>query len=287
MNFYLDFEATRFSNRIISVGCVSENGKTFYTLMKPVNKAKVDYFITELTGITNEMLEDAPTTDEAFNQLFDFIELTNDNTELKYYCYGNTDADFIKQTVKYMVDVRAAVCAQAIGGNLIDFSEVVKRFFKAENNLALRKVYMSIQNQETLVQNHDALEDALMLRTVVMNLYNKCKPEDIENINAIPSQKKPKAKKAPEIFLLWDGSAKWQADTKADENNYLIKCEDAGSSKVKYFNDLTTAALWVIKYGANNISPKDSGAVNKIENNIKTAIANKKSRYNCYWKYSD
>ena len=75
MNFYLDFEATRFSNRIISIGCAAENGNTFYTLVKPVNKAKVDRFITELTGITNEMLQEAPSADEAFNQLFDFIEL--------------------------------------------------------------------------------------------------------------------------------------------------------------------------------------------------------------------
>ena len=57
MKFCLDFEATRFSNRIISIGCVAENGNTFYTLVKPVNKAKVDRFITELTGITNAMLE--------------------------------------------------------------------------------------------------------------------------------------------------------------------------------------------------------------------------------------
>ena len=46
MKFYLDFEATRFSNRIISVGCVAENGKTFYSLVKPGKKKKVDKFIT-------------------------------------------------------------------------------------------------------------------------------------------------------------------------------------------------------------------------------------------------
>ena len=76
MNYYLDFEATRFSNRIISIGCVAETGETFSTLVKPVNKAKVDKFITELTGITNEMLETAPTADAAFLDLYYFIMKT-------------------------------------------------------------------------------------------------------------------------------------------------------------------------------------------------------------------
>ena len=44
MKFYLDFEATRFSNRIISIGCVAENGNTFSTLVKPGKKKKVDSF---------------------------------------------------------------------------------------------------------------------------------------------------------------------------------------------------------------------------------------------------
>ena len=42
MNFYLDFEATRFTNRIISIGCVAGNGETFSTLVKPGDKKKVD-----------------------------------------------------------------------------------------------------------------------------------------------------------------------------------------------------------------------------------------------------
>ena len=74
MKFYLDFEATRFSNRIISIGCVAENGATFYTLVKPGDKKKVDKFITELTGITNEMLATAPDSDAAYIQFV--LEIT-------------------------------------------------------------------------------------------------------------------------------------------------------------------------------------------------------------------
>ena len=98
MRFYIDFEATQFSNRIISIGCACENGNTFKTLVQPVNKGKITAFITELTGITSEMIAEAPTADEAFNMLFDFIELNNLSGVPQFYVYGDCDASFIKHT---------------------------------------------------------------------------------------------------------------------------------------------------------------------------------------------
>lgn len=287
MNFYLDFEATRFSNRIISIGCAADTGNTFYTLVKPVNGAKVDKFITELTGITNEMLVNAPSADEAFNQLFDFIELNSNNTPPTYYCYGNTDSTFIINTIKYMEDTRACICAQAILGNIIDYASVVKKFFVAKTDLALRKVYMLIQEQKELTQKHNALEDAKMLETVVTHLYDKCKPEDKNTILAMPSQSKPKiGKKAPDTFLKWNNVNKWEAETGANENNWMLKSIDQHCGKVMYFNDFSTAALWIIKYTARNLSPKNPAAVQKVEAALKSALQNGKCRYNGYWEYN-
>ncbi len=286
MKFCLDFEATRFSNRIISIGCVAENGATFNTLVKPGDKKKVDKFITELTGITNEMLATAPDADTAFNMLFDFLEENSDGTPPEYYCYGDSDAMFLEHTIKHMSDTQACVCAQAIAGNLIDYAAVVKKFFVAKSDLALRKVYMLIKSQDELVQKHDALEDALMLQTVIENLYDKCKPEDKDTILAMPSQKRPALKKAPALFQEWNSAPKWEADTRADANNWVLKCTDQHSGEVKYFNNSNTAALWVIKYIARNVSPKNADAVKKIENAIFSAPQSGKCRYNCYWEYN-
>ena len=80
MNFYVDFEATQFSNRIISIGCTNELGEKFETLVKPVNGDKINKFITDLTGITPEMVENAPTADEAFNALLKTLEEPVPNT---------------------------------------------------------------------------------------------------------------------------------------------------------------------------------------------------------------
>ena len=186
-----------------------------------------------------------------------------------------------------MSDTQACVCAQAIAGNLIDYASVVKKFFVAKSDLALRKVYMLIQEQKELVQKHDALEDARMLETVVAHLYDKCKPEDKETILAMPSQPRPKiGKKAPTIFQKWNSQPKWEAETGADENRWVLKCTDQHSGQSKYFNDFNTAALWVIKYVARNVSPKREDAVRKIEAALKSAPQTGKCRYNCYWEYS-
>ena len=286
MKFYLDFEATRFSNRIISIGCVAENGKTFYTLVKPGKKKKVDKFITELTGITNEMLAEAPSADQAFAQLADWFEENSSGIAPEFYCYGDSDAVFIQHTLADMEDTKACLCAMAIGGNLIDYAGVVKKFFVAKSDMALRKVYMLIQAKQELVQKHDALEDAPMLQCVVENLETKCKPEDKDTILAMPSQPKPKTKKAPTLFQEWNAAPKWEADTRADENSWMFKCKDQHSGDVKYFNSAETAALWVIKYIARNVSPKNADAVRKIESAITSAPQTGKCRYNCYWEYN-
>ena len=44
MKYFIDFEATQFSNEIISVGCVREDGKEFYSLVRP-EKRKLTKFI--------------------------------------------------------------------------------------------------------------------------------------------------------------------------------------------------------------------------------------------------
>lgn len=286
MKFYLDFEATRFSNRIISIGCVAENGNIFSTLVKPGNKKKVDKFITELTGITNEMLAEAPSADQAFSKLADWFEENSSGIAPEFYCYGDSDAVFIQHTLADMEDTKACLCAMAIGGNMIDYASVVKRFFVAKSDVALRKVYMLIQSQQELVQKHDALEDALMLQCVVENLEIKCKPEDKETILAMPSQKKPKTKKAPNLFLKWEGQPKWEADTLADESKWMFKCTDQHSGDVKYFDSAETAALWIIRYIARNVSPKSSEHRQRIANAVAAAVESGKCRYNCYWEYN-
>ena len=212
MKFFIDFESTQFNGNIISIGCVCENGKQFQTLVRPPEGDKVSGFITKLTGITNEMLVNAPSANEAFTQLFTFVNVQScDDSLPEYYFYGETDVDFIKHTMKHMTDVVPYTFAQAIAANLIDYSKDVKTFFVSPHRIALRKVYNLIKEEE-VEQHHDALEDAIMLAEVVEKMKSKCRPEDNAVLAAMPAQAKPAHKKAPEMFLEWPNNMWDQSD---------------------------------------------------------------------------
>lgn len=272
MNFYLDFEATRFSDRIISIGCTNERGATFQTFVKP-ERGKVDKFITELTGITPEMVENAPSADEAFTMFYDWAIENSENTAPKYFCYGDSDAKFIEATVRTMSDFKAISFAMSIKAMLVDYSVVVKQYLQT-SQIALKKVVALIKDKDEVEQRHDALEDAEMLRTVVENLQTKCTSADAEKLATMKSSTKikPKTKKAPDIFRSWDGYKKFEANTFANETNYMIKC--ISDSGVKYFDSFDTATLWAIKYVAGGTSPKNPNCIKKVQNKIKNAINN-------------
>ena len=279
MKFFIDFESTQFHGNIISIGCVNEKGQQFKSLVCPPAGDKVSSFITNLTGITNEMLAAAPSADEAFINLFNFIATNGDDKAPEYYCYGENDADFIKHTMNYMTDTYAYTLAQAMSANLIDYSKDVKTFFVSPHRIALRKVYNLIKEEE-VEQHHDALEDAIMLAEVVNKMKTKCRPEDSAVLAAMPAQAKPAHKKAPEMFLEWPNNM-WDADTRATPTNWQVcaTCND----KTKYFDSLDTAALWAIKYITRGFSPKKQRDIDTIARTIMNRIQNGRSYCNFKW----
>lgn len=277
MNFYLDFEATRFSNRIISIGCTNERGATFKTLVKP-NRGKVDNFITELTGITKEMLDNAPSPDEAFNAFAEWAYANSENTAPQYFCYGNSDEGFIEATIRTMSDFKAISFAASIKGLLVDYATEVAKYL-CSSRVALKKVVALIDGVDEVEQSHDALEDAEMLRKVVENLQTKCSPADADKLATMKSSPKLGKKRAPDIFVNWPNKPgeKFLADTLADETNYAVRC--VSSDGDKYFDSLDTATLWMIKYFIKGKSPKKAKDVDSIRHKIKMAIKNNKQPY--------
>lgn len=285
MKYFIDFEATQFSERIISIGCVAENGATFKTLVKPVKKEdKVNSFITKLTGITNEMLADAPTANEAFNALFDFVlEHAEVDKASEFYCYGNNDKQFIDRTASHMTDTRAIMCARGIQATLQDYSTQVKSYFQIKNEIGLRKAYILVQN-ENVEQKHDALEDALMLFAVASNMKTNCKPEDGQKLAAIAKEEKPTAdnrvKRAPEQFINWPNN-KWDADTGADESNWVVACHVGPHSK--YFDSKETAVLWVLRYVSKNLSVKNLTHRETVLARLEEGFSGKKMPWGFSW----
>lgn len=170
MNYFIDFEATQFSNGIISVGCVSENGAEFYTIVN--TNHKVTPFITNLTGITPEKVREAPSQETVFENMFDWVFV--EDTVPHFYCYGNCDKEFVKNNFHDCKSFKAKAMLGYLYTDMQDYSSEVKMHFGLCKNIALKKV-AEYYLKKDITQTHNSLEDAIMLRLVWKNIQaNEC-----------------------------------------------------------------------------------------------------------------
>ena len=200
MNFYLDFEATQFSEEIINIGCVADNGEEFDTLVRPSKIKNVTEFITNLTGITREMVTNADCPDLCFLALRQFIRDQSNGEETFFFVYGNADNHFIERTVAKMIDPEAKKFAYKLGASLIDFSTIAQRFFRM-GSISLKNA-VAYFRQEEVAQTHEALDDAELLRELVY-MVNHCDvPETVDMSHMTTKSGRPKSSsQKPQISL--------------------------------------------------------------------------------------
>lgn len=187
MKFYIDFEAMQFSNYIISIGCVREDGATFKSLVKPANgDTKVSKFITDLTGITSDMVKSAPDADYVFEEFYNWIDRSLLRDELpEFYCYGNCDTTFIKANADKSQNRYAKMILNYMFLNIKDLAPKVQRHFGLVRLINLAKV-ASYYKGEEIIQDHDSLGDAELLKYVAEQVDIHSKEEDN---NAFPEYK--------------------------------------------------------------------------------------------------
>ena len=66
MKHYIDFEASEALQKIISVGCIREDGEEFYSLV--YTDDPITQRIEEITGISQEDINDARSAEEVFSE---------------------------------------------------------------------------------------------------------------------------------------------------------------------------------------------------------------------------
>lgn len=259
MNYFIDFEANQFSNEIISIGCVRENGDQFYSLVNP-NK-KVTDFITNLTGITNEALQQAETSDSVFEKFFNWCNEFPDDMPV-FYCYGNSDTSFVRANFHKAKNFREKAMLGYLFAGLRDYAPTVQNHFGLVKLIGLNKVY-NYYNKTNNIQRHNALDDAIMLKFVFEQIDIHTKAEDA---NAFPEYKQnnpiTKIKKSKNI-------------------HYIITRCDKNMKAIEEYYDFGAAVAWV----KSRITHKER-ALAKDENIIKRLkrAHNKRSQY-CehYW----
>ncbi len=207
MNYFVDFEATQFSNEIISIGCVREDGTEFYSEVRA--RKKITSFITSLTGITDEQNKMAESSDEVFSHFFDWL-MENADERAIFYCYGNTDINFIKKNLTLTKNLKAQAALSLMGMSLYDYSAITKAHFGLIKNISLIKLVAYYRNVEDIEQTHNALEDARFLKEVYDNVSNEKEvkghpfPEyetELPNQKEIPNEIGKSTNKSPRNIL--------------------------------------------------------------------------------------
>lgn len=114
----IDVETTGLSptvNELIEVSAIKYDGSkkidTFSTLIKP--KARIPYHITNITGITNDMVESSPEVEEVMPRLVEFI---GDYPIVAHN--ANFDYKFIQNYSNYSFSKNELIDTVAIGRRL-------------------------------------------------------------------------------------------------------------------------------------------------------------------------
>ena len=166
MDIYFDFEATQFSERVIAIGATCEYGD-FDCLVSSFKK-KITPFITKLTGITKEMVTGAPTADEAFQDLYNWICEVSPSEPLFYHCYGDMDKIFLRKTAVKVENPDIAKFLYNLADSMIDDSKTVCRYFHVKS-IGVHNA-LSHFEPELDEQDHDPLNDAILLAKLMNHI---------------------------------------------------------------------------------------------------------------------
>lgn len=256
MKYFIDFEATQYTNEIIQIGCVREDGKVFQSLVRPRKLDKVTKWITQLTGITRAELANAESSDDVFEKFYAW--LLSDRTPLKFFCYGGSDLEFVKNNInKCTHSIRAQMALSCIFANMTDVTQIVAEHFNLSSAPALKKVmmyYFPNDNHEC----HDAESDADMLRLI----YNAIQSEG--KLNGVPEEFVKYVTIPPQLYA------------NSIQLQYMKIISKKDGAMVRVFNSLDSATSTIS--AEIQSAHGDQPNLDKIKNRILAAI-NNKSKY--------
>ena len=248
MKYYIDFEATEEKQEIISVGCVREDGKEFYSLVH--SDDPITLKIEEITGISQADIDEAPSAREAFEALADFCKQDEELPE--FINYGDADADYVYNTFSNASSLKEAGMLSFLYLNMYDIADDVKQFFYVNKTISLEKLGKYF-DKDMDDQNHNALDDAKLLKMVCDNMKNGKQDSNVFNEYLDPLR-------YPDIV------------------SKVLRMQ--GSSIVNEFDSLEDAVAWV------KAQPDDKGHkyVQNAAEKIKTAAKNGSRYFDSSWR---
>jgi len=174
----MDFETTgldRTFDEIIEIGAIKvingEVSDVFSTLINP--DEEIDEFITDLTGITNDMVADAPKIQKVMPNLLKFL----------------SDYTIVGHNIGFDINFLCANTTQDINNNFINTLRLCNKLYKDLQHHRLRDMvqYLNIKTKGS----HRAIADC----EATLVLFNECKKEAIRQYDTIDNFIKSYGKK--------------------------------------------------------------------------------------------
>ena len=293
LKIYLDLEANAITNEVISIGMVTEEGKEFYSLVRP--HTKLDHRIKELTHITQEEADNAPSLEDVMFDVRRFIcQQISANDKIIFYHYGKNDRHYLKSSKTFAANESTKMILDYIINRCENLDRIVPKHFN-RTSIGLRSAYltMRLSSNEPATQNHNALEDAQMLKYVWENINDYTLPEGVEVVKVermnmrYGKKKKAKAKKtndnAPKSSADRLTASKSEARHRQasaiipaiDDSKYQISIRATKKKKGKTLKseyDIIYHAIGILKQGKYKTAQEIFDAVNSIYNALDTGV---------------
>lgn len=202
---FLDFEATQFTSEMIAIGAVSsvldkhgriKSSKAPITIYVKA-KNKIGKFVTDLTGITEEMIKEKGISfASAMKALKKYVGHSFDKAS--FITYNNHDMRILGQSIAYNFDFPKDICSQ-IQKNYLDFEAFIDEFVRDANGNSLSLVHScELFGVKLAEPAHDPANDAVNLANlfdafvahpeIIKEEYKKCLSLTNKHL-AVPIQK--------------------------------------------------------------------------------------------------
>jgi DNA polymerase-3 subunit epsilon len=167
----IDLETTgldSYYDEIIEIAAIKVRNKEivdkFETLVNP--NFPVDDFITQLTGITNEMLENAPSIEEVLPKFLDFVK---DDIILGH----NVNFD-----INFLYDSMLEILNYKFNNNYVDLLRLARKVYPNFPNHKLRTIAKELNIE--FPDLHRALDDTIITYNCFMRLLKDLKNNNID-----------------------------------------------------------------------------------------------------------
>tara|TARA_Y100000996_G_C22183197_1_gene503734 strand:- start:34 stop:549 length:516 start_codon:yes stop_codon:yes gene_type:complete len=165
---FYDFETTGLDptkDKIIEMAFLDDAGNKFESFVNP--SCNLPQKITDITGITNEMLINAPPLDVVLKNLYTYL---NDRPEYDIYLIAHNNHRFDQL---FFINAFKTEFNTEPDYNFIDTLKIFKRLLPKKKSYSMQNLCKEFKLD--IIQDHRAMSDVLLLKDLYTLIMNTCK----------------------------------------------------------------------------------------------------------------